>query len=110
MQSDANHGFHAGEDADGDFDGLSVRHGVPRTVQQCADTFCGHEVARELDGYENRRQTVLFVGIVGCSRDFGQSRVQTLPVAQTEAIYFPFGSMPLCSRAILTISRDAASE
>lgn len=36
-------------------------------------------------GYENRRQAVLFVGIVGCSRDFGQSRVQTLPVAQTEA-------------------------
>ena len=85
MQSDADHGFHAGEDADGDFDGLSGTHGVPRAVQQCADTFCGHEVARELDGYENRRQTVLFVGIVGCSRDFGQSRVQTLPVAQTEA-------------------------
>ena len=57
----------------------------PRTVQQCADALCGHEVARELDGYENRRQAVLFVGIVGCSRDFGQSRVQTLPVAQTEA-------------------------
>ena len=55
MQSDANHGFHAGEDADGDFDGLSGTHGVPRTVQQCTDTFCGHEVARELDGYENRR-------------------------------------------------------
>ena len=85
MQSDANHGFHAGEDADGDFDRLSGTHGVPRTVQQCTDALCWHEVARELDGYENRRQAVLFVGIVGCSRDFGQSRVQTLPVAQTEA-------------------------
>lgn len=41
MQSDANHGFHAGEDADGDFDGLSGTHGVPRTVQRAPTRSAG---------------------------------------------------------------------
>lgn len=65
--------------------GCRVRTACHGQCSSAPTPSCGHEVARELDGYENRRQAVLFVGVVGCSRDFGQSRVQTLPVAQTEA-------------------------